>query len=278
MKNSEEKKMANKSVRADAPTDGEDRVYHLRLRKGEIPPYVIITGDPANTERISNLWTGSHQLAYNREYRTFAGSYNGLPLATTSTGIGCQSSELVINELLKVGASTCIKVGNASSIDPNLTLGDLVIPMASMRKGGTADLYVQPEYPAFPDIVVEKALMKACDKLKFKYVLGVNYSVSSFYIGQGRPMNEDGSGYWPSWANRIIEDLQTARISTIDMDTAGQFIVSYLHEVRLGAILTINNDRLKDTWGDNGGFEKAALVASEAMKLLTEWDSKELKG
>jgi uridine phosphorylase len=150
--------------------------------------------------------------------------------------------------------------------------------MASMRKGGTADLYVQPEYPAFPDIVVEKALMKACDKLKFKYVLGVNYSVSSFYIGQGRPMTEDGSGYWPSWANQIIEDLQTARISTIDMDTAGQFIVSYLHEVRLGAILTINNDRLKDTWGDNGGFEKAALVASEAMKFLTEWDSKELKG
>ena len=30
--------MANKNVRADAPTDGEDRVYHLRLRKGEIPP------------------------------------------------------------------------------------------------------------------------------------------------------------------------------------------------------------------------------------------------
>ena len=266
--------MAKTSVRADAPTDGEDRVYHLRLRKGEIPPYVVITGDPANTQKIASLWSDSKQLAYNREYRTFAGSYNGLPLATTSTGIGCQSAELVINELLKVGGTTLIKVGNVSSIDPNLTLGDLVIPMASMRKGGTADLYVQPDFPAFADIIMVKALMKACENLNFKYTFGLNYSVSSFYIGQARPLNADGTGYWPSWANHLIEDLQSARISTIDMDTAGEFIVSYLHEMRMAAILTVNNDRLKDTWGDNGGFEKAALVASEAYKILKDWDAK----
>lgn len=266
--------MADKKVRADAPTDGEDRVYHLRLRKGEIPPYVVITGDPANTEKIASLWSDSKQLAYNREYRTFSGSYDGLPLATTSTGIGCQSAELVINELLKVGGTTLIKVGTVSSIDPNLNLGDLVIPMASMRKGGTADLYVQSDFPAFADIFIVKALMKACHNLNYKYTFALNYSVSSFYIGQGRHLTEDGSGYWPTWANHLIEDLQTARISTIDMDTAGEFIVSYLHEMRIGAILTVNNDRLNDTWGDNGGFEKAARVASEAYKILKEWDSK----
>jgi uridine phosphorylase len=269
-----ELKMANKNVRADAPTDGEDRVYHLRLRKGEIPPYVVLTGDPANTEKIASLWADSKQLAYNREYRTFSGSYDGLPLASTSTGIGCQSAELVINELLKVGGTTLIKVGTASTIDPNLKLGDLVIPMASHRKGGTADLYVQPDFPSFADITIVKALMIACDKLNYKYTLGLNYSVSSFYIGQARPMNPDGSGYWPSWANHLIEDLQSARIQTIDMDTAGEFVVSYLHEMRMGAILTVNNDRLNDTWGDNGGFEKAARVASEAYKILNEWDSK----
>jgi uridine phosphorylase len=44
--------------------------------------------------------------------------------------------------------------------------------------------------------------------------------------------------------------------------------------MRFGAILAVNNDRNKDTWGDNGGFEKATLVACEAMKILNEWDSK----
>ncbi|MHC1783491.1 MAG: nucleoside phosphorylase [Anaerolineaceae bacterium] len=266
--------MAKTPVRADAPTDGEDRVYHLRLRKGEIPPYVVLTNDPANTAVIAKEWTDSRELAYNREYRTFSGSYQGTPLATTSSGIGCQSSELVINELLKVGATTCVKVGNVSSIDPAISLGDLIIPMACMRKGGTADMYVDPEYPAFPDITVEKALMMACDKLGYKYTLGINYSVSSFYIGQGRPWAADGSGYWPSWANRLIEDLQGARICSIDTDTAGQFIVSFLHEVKMGAILSVNNDRLKDTWGDNGGFRKATLVACEALKIMTSWDAK----
>ncbi len=266
--------MAKNPVRADAPTDGDDRVYHLRLRKGEIPPYVVLTGDPANTAVIAEEWTGSKELAYNREYRTFIGSYNGMDLATTSSGIGCQSSELVINELLKVGGSTIIKVGNTSSIDPRLELGDLIIPMACMRKGGTADMYVEPEYPAFPDIVAVKALMKACDKLGYAYTLGVNYSVSSFFIGQGRPWSPNGTGYWPSWASRIVEDLQSARICSMDMDTAGQFVVSYLHMMRMGAILTVNNDRVHDTWGDNGGFRKATLVACEALKFLKELDSK----
>jgi hypothetical protein len=42
----------------------------------------------------------------------------------------------------------------------------------------------------------------------------------------------------------------------------------------MGAILAVNNDRLKDTWGDNGGFRRATLAACEAFKVLSAWDAK----
>jgi len=263
-----------KKKSALAPTANDDKLYHLHLKNGDIPGYVLIPGDPGRTLKIANNWEDSQELAYNREYRTIKGTYKGVDIATTSTGIGCQSSEIVINELYKVGAHTCIRVGTAGSISPHLDLGDLIIPSVCMRKGGTAMCYVEPEFPAFANIMVIKALMTACENLGFRYTLGVNYSTSSFYLGQGRPLNEDGTGYWPSWASKIIPDLQAARISSIDMDTAGQYIVGFLHGLRMGAILSVNANRITDRFGDNGGEEKACLAATEAIKLLSDWDAK----
>lgn len=47
--------MANQASKATAPTvDG--KVYHLRLAKGDAPPYVVLPGDQAATEHISAVW------------------------------------------------------------------------------------------------------------------------------------------------------------------------------------------------------------------------------
>lgn len=80
--------MANQASNATAPTvDG--KVYHLRLAKGDVPPYVVLPGDQAATEHISAVWQDTKEIAYNREYRTVTGVYEGFDMAMTSTGIGC---------------------------------------------------------------------------------------------------------------------------------------------------------------------------------------------
>ena len=57
------------------------------------------------------------------------------------------------------------------------------------------------------------------------------YSPSSLYIGQGRKLSEQG--YWPSSAQHLIDDLRQARVTNIDTDSAGQFVVGYLHNMRM---------------------------------------------
>ena len=77
--------MANQASKATAPTvDG--KVYHLRLAKGDVPPYVVLPGDQAATEHISAVWQDTKEIAYNREYRTVTGVYEGFDMAMTSTG------------------------------------------------------------------------------------------------------------------------------------------------------------------------------------------------
>jgi len=112
----------------------------------------------------------------------------------------------------------------------------------------------------------------ACERLGFRYGLGLTYTVGSFYIGQGRPLNENESGYWPSFAKNILPDLAVSKVTNIEMECAAQFVVGRLHGMRMGAILSVISNRVLDRWGDNGGEDKACLAACEAVKILSEWD------
>jgi uridine phosphorylase len=261
-----------KTNRATAPKSKNEGVYHLQLKPGDVPGYVILPGAPERTLVIAENWENAKVLASYREYKTVAGTYKGTQIACTSTGIGGPSSEICIHELNVLGVHTCIRVGTTGCIVPEFDLGDLIIPVACVRKDGTSASYIEPEYPAYADFYVVLALVEACERLGFRYGLGLDYTVGSFYIGQGRPLNEDGSGYWPSFAEKILPDLSAARVTNIEMETSGQFVVGKLHGMRMGAILSVISNRVLDRWGDNGGEKKSCLVASEAIRILAEWD------
>lgn len=257
--------------KASAPKSENNGVYHLRLKKGDVPKAVLLPGAPERTSIIAQNWDNVEDLGQYREYKTVRGTYKGMPIAATSTGIGGASSEICINELHKVGVDTCIRIGTTGCIQPNIDLGDLIIPYACVRRDGTSDAYVEPGFPSVANVRVVMALIEACERLGYKYHLGIGYTVGSFYIGQARHIDEDGSGYWPSWADKLIPDLQSAGITNIEMEAAGQYVVGMLHGMRMGAVLSVISNRVLDRWGDNGGEEKSCRAACEALKILDEW-------
>jgi uridine phosphorylase len=256
-------------AKAHAPTE-EGAAYHIRCKKGDVAEYVLLPGDPARTDKIAEAWDTRREIASYREYRTLGGTYKGKPISATSTGIGCPGAEICIHELRDVGARTCIRVGTTGSISAKFACGDLIIPVAAVRKDGTSDAYVESQFPAFADPEVVMALAEACNRLGFPYGFGLVYTVGSFYIGQGRPISD--GGYWPSWAANIIPDLQQAGVTNIDMDTAGQLVVGFLHGMRMGAVLSVIANRVTDEWGDSGGEMRACKAANEAVDILRGWD------
>lgn len=247
--------------------------FHIRLKKGDIPPYVLLPGAPERVDIISGLWENAAPLAFNREFRSAKGVYKDTEMACVSTGIGTTSAEICIHELNNIGVHTAIRVGTTGCISPRFQTGDLIIPVAAIRADGTSDCYIQRSFPAVADIDVINALGEACERLGFHYGYGIMYSPSSLYIGQGRPIKEHG--YWPSHAEHLLPDLIQAKVTNIDTDSAGQFIVGYLHNMRMGSILSVLADRLHDTWAaDNLGEIHACQAACEAVKILMERDKK----
>jgi len=268
-----EKKNVKKANTAVAPKAANEGVYHLQLKQGDVPGYVILPGAPERVKIIASNWEKSQIVASYREYTTAVGVYKGMEMAAVSTGIGGPSSEICIHELNTLGVHTCIRVGTTGSLVSELDLGDLIIPVAAYRKDGTSDGYIEPAFPAFSDPYVVMALIQACENLGFRYGIGLDYTVGSFYIGQGRPLYEDGrESYWPSFAGHILDDLSSAGVTNIEMEAAAQMVVGYLHKMRMGCILSVMSNRPLNTWGDNGGEEKTSLAAAEALRILKDWD------
>ena len=81
--------------------DGEKQ-YHIQLKEGDIADFVILPGDPGRVDFIAQHFDNPKEIAFNREYKTVTGTYKGRPVSVTSTGIGCPSAAIAIEELANV--------------------------------------------------------------------------------------------------------------------------------------------------------------------------------
>jgi len=254
---------------AAAPVGAGGRQYHIMVAPGEVSRYVLLPGDPERTDLIAGLWDEARLVASHREYRTWTGSYRGAPIAVTSTGIGGPSTAIAVEELLRVGADTFIRVGTMGGIHSRLEPGTLVIGTGAVRLEGTSKQYVRPEYPATASFEVVLALIQAAEELGVRYEAGIVASTDSFYLGQGRPGYR---GYMNSEAARVLQELAAAGVLGFEMEAATLFTLSQLYGARAGCVCTVVANRITDEFVVGAGVREASRVASEAVRILWEWD------
>ena len=90
-------------------------------------------------------------VAQNREFTTYTGTLLGEKVSVTSTGIGCPSTAIAVEELIKVGADTFIRVGTSGGMQPGTRTGDVGIVTSAIRDEGTSRAYLPLEFPAVAD-------------------------------------------------------------------------------------------------------------------------------
>ncbi|MFH0942549.1 MAG: nucleoside phosphorylase [Candidatus Beckwithbacteria bacterium] len=257
--------MSFKSSSATKP-EAAGLQYHIRLKAGDIPKYVLCPGDPKRVAKIASLWDKNEFVADYRQFVTYKGEYKGAKLACTSSGIGSPALAIALEELVRIGVKTVIRVGTCGSLQTEMHCGDLVISTGAVRLDGASKDYVIPEYPAVADYKVVEALVEAAKKLKVKYHVGITASTDTFYCGQGRPGFQD---YLPSNKKDIFEDMQIAKVKNFEMEGSCLLTLASLFGISAGQICVVVADRVHDKFNINDEMEKkCALVASEAIKIL----------
>lgn len=234
---------------------------------------MLLPGDPARTELIAQYLDDAHEVAHNREYRTFTGYLDGQMVSVCSTGIGGPSAAIAIEELSKVGADTFIRVGTCGGMQVEVESGDVVIATSSIRCG-TSKEYVDADYPAVADFNVVRALTESAEELGIKTHCGVSQSKDAFY-GQHEPETLPA-------AKRLIErweEWKAMGCLCSEMESSVLFIVSALRRARAGSCFLVVANQEREALGfDNPvvhDTDAAIRVAIGAVRRLIAKDQTE---
>ena len=248
-------------------TEGAGIQYHIGLKPGDVGRYVILPGDPGRCEKIAAFFDDAKLVCQNREYVTYTGTLEGVPVSVVSTGIGGPSASIAMEELANIGADTFVRVGTCGGMDVDIIGGDVVIANGAVRMEGTSKEYAPIEYPAVPDYDVTGALISAARTLKKTYHVGVVECKDSFY-GQHQPERHPVSyellNKWKAWC--------AMGCKASEMESAALFIVGAYRKVRVGTVLLVvanqeraaaglPNPQVHDT-------EAAIEVAIEAIRQM----------
>jgi uridine phosphorylase len=194
---------------------------------GDVAKYVLIPGDPRRVEIIASFLDESWKSADYRGFVTYTGKKEGVGISVCSTGIGCPSAAIAVEELARIGAQVFIRVGTTGALQQDVHMGDIVVASAAVRADGTSKIYAPPEFPAVADFDVSTALLHAAKKTNRKTHFGVVLSTDAFYN------NRKNLKRWSKFG-----------VLAVEMESSVIFTIAALKKLKAGSILAVDGNPL----------------------------------
>jgi len=228
---------------------------HILCTADDVADVVLLPGDPERVLRVAKHLDEWEEIAFNREYRTIKGTYKGMSVTVTSTGIGGASAAIAIEELIACGAKHFIRIGSSGAVQPEINIGDLIIASGAVREDGASKMYIAENYPAVANINLVDAMRDVAKENNYKTHVGIVRSHDSFYIDD----EMERMNYW-----------QKKGILGSDMETAALLVIGQLRGVQVASIL--NNVVLYegDLKKEIGEYVDEASLAEEGERREIE--------
>jgi uridine phosphorylase len=204
---------------------------HLLVEEGDVHDIALIPGDPGRVDRIAGHCEESETVAQNREYKLVNATYEGVPLTICSTGIGCPSAAIAVEELANVGVETFVRVGTTGALQSDIEIGDMIVATGAAKNEGTSKRYEDEEYPAVPDYDVLSALVESAEA-----------NGEDVHVG---PIASDDAYY--NETDEYVEDWEDAGILSVEMEAATVFTLARRKGLQAGAICTVDGNLVEGT-------------------------------
>ncbi len=208
---------------------------HLLVENGDLNDVALVPGDPGRVDRIAKQCENVVEIARNREYKVVNATYRGAPLTICSTGIGCPSATIALEELAAVGVDTVIRVGTTGALQAGIEIGDMVVATGAAKNEGTSERYEPVEYPAVPEYGVLSALADAAATVE-------GDEGGDVHVG---PIATDDAFY--AETDAVVADWEAAGLLAVEMEAAALFSVARRKGLAAGAICTVDGNLVAGT-------------------------------
>ena len=147
--------MTQHFAESDLIINSDGSIFHLHLKPEQLADKVILVGDPGRVKLVSSHFQSVESEVENREFHSVTGEYNGKRITVTSTGIGCDNIDIVLNELDALAnidfktrkvkdhlrSLTIVRVGTCGGLQPNTPTGTFIASVKSIGFDGLLNFY-----------------------------------------------------------------------------------------------------------------------------------------
>lgn len=204
---------------------------HLLVESGELADLALVPGDPDRVDRIAGMCDDVTEITQNREYKVVNATYEGRDVTICSTGIGCPSAAVALEELHAVGVETVVRVGTTGALQHGIEIGDMVVATGAAKDEGTSKRYESETIPAVPDYTVLSELVAAAEANNEDVHVGAIATDDAFYA--------ETDEYVSAW--------EDAGLLAVEMEAAAIFSLARRKGMRAGAICTVDGNLVEGT-------------------------------
>ena len=251
----------------------EKKIYHLNLSKEEIADDILLVGDPARVELISNKFDTIDHKIENREFVTHTGTINNKKISAISTGIGTDNIDIVINELdalVNINFDTrivnsskkslnIIRLGTSGALQENIPVDTLVVSSYGLGIDNLAHFYAD-------DKLIEKEMSKSYKKhtdwpkdLSTPYIIKASNNLLTLFNDLNSGITATAPGFYGPQARKLrlnpsIEKLHQKmnsfnfkqhKITNFEMETSALYYLGQTLGHNTLTICAIIGNRLK---------------------------------
>jgi len=201
----------------------------------------LLVGDPSRVDFICNYFGENKNLTTKRGFLISKTIINNVEILIVSTGIGCPSLAIVLEELIAIGIKTFIRIGTCGGLQVNLEPGSIILSTGAVRDEGTSKQYIETNYPAIPNDELTFHISQHLKKYTRVFEKGITHSKDSFYSEKLElQLSPNETKY--RWLK-----LKKANVLATDMETSCLFIISTLRKRKSASILVCVGEDKSDS-------------------------------
>jgi uridine phosphorylase len=177
------------------------------------------------------------------------GLETGPPIAIAGPFVGAPVAVIGMEKLIVMGAKRIWFFGWCGSIQPELTIGDVIIPEAAFSEEGTSDHYpiTDPSPCSDPELCTE--LEQALKKLDVAFTRGKVWTTDA-------PYRE---------SRKKVLSYQNQGTLAVEMELSALMTVSAYRSISMAGLLVVSDELFSLKW--RKGFSSSRLKASSRAAL-----------
>jgi 5'-methylthioadenosine phosphorylase/purine-nucleoside phosphorylase len=199
---------------------------HLRAEHGAYAEACLLPGDPLRAKYIAETFLDDPvEVNTFRGLLGYTGTFGGKPVSVQTSGMGCPSAAIVIEELVQLGVKKILRVGTCGGLQAGV-MGQLIVPLSAAAADSTALQYVghEPYAPTASFEIVHELVHQAKELGKSVHV-GPIVSSAVFY--------QPDTGQAQRWSERGV--------LAVEMEAAVLFTLGALRKFQAGCVLIVSD-------------------------------------